>query len=101
VINEANGYANSVIPRARGEATWIVERAQADRDRRIAAAKGQAARFLSVLGEYKKAPSATRRRLYLEMLETVLPRARRYVIDGGDSRRFDLRILDFGAKEGE
>jgi membrane protease subunit HflK len=101
VINEANGYANSVIPRARGEARWIEERGQADKDSRTAAATGEAARFLSVLTEYRKAPSATRRRLYLETLETVLPRTKRYVIDPGESPRFDLRILDLGTKEPE
>lgn len=101
VMNEANGYANSVIPRARGEARWIVERGQADRDTRIAAANGEASRFLSVLAEYRRAPSATRQRLYLEMLETVLPRAKRYVIDGGKSPRFDLKILDLETKAPE
>ncbi|MGQ0721693.1 MAG: FtsH protease activity modulator HflK [Candidatus Eiseniibacteriota bacterium] len=101
VINEANGYANSVIPRARGEARWIAERGQGDRDTRIAAATGEAARFLSVLAEYRKAPSATRRRLYLETLETVLPRTKRYVIDGGKAPRFDLKILDLGSQAPE
>jgi membrane protease subunit HflK len=95
IINEANGYANSVIPRARGEASWIVERGQAERDARIAEAKGESARFLSVLGEYRKNPDATRRRLYLETLETVLPRVDRYIIDvDGEGERFDLKILD-------
>jgi membrane protease subunit HflK len=100
IINEANGYANSVIPRARGEATWIVERAQADRDARIAGAQGESARFLSVLEEFRKQPEATRRRLYLETLETVLPRVKRYVVDtGGDATRFDLKILDLGGDD--
>ncbi|HMB67686.1 MAG TPA: FtsH protease activity modulator HflK [bacterium] len=97
IINDANGYANSVIPRARGEASWIVERAQADRNSRIAEARGQTARFLSVLEEYRKIPDVTRTRLYLETLENVLPRVKRYVVDPGDQKRFDLKILDLGS----
>jgi membrane protease subunit HflK len=97
IINEANGYANSIIPRARGEATWIVERAHGERDAAISKASGESARFLSVLAEYRKAPSATRKRLYLETLETVMPRVKRYVIDlGAGTDRFDLKILDLG-----
>ena len=94
IINESNGYANSVIPRARGEAAWIVQRATADRDGRIAQATGESARFLAVLQEYKKAPAPTRRRLYLETLEEVLPRVRQYVVDAKDPEGFNLKILD-------
>jgi membrane protease subunit HflK len=99
IINEANGYANSVIPRARGEATWITERANADRDSRIAEARGQTSRFLSVLAEYRKAPQPTRRRLYLETIEAVLPRVKRYVVDDGEGKGLDLRILDLQGDE--
>ena len=97
IINEANGYANSIVPRARGEASWIEQRGQAERDAAIAKATGESARFLSVLREYRKAPSATRKRLYLETLETVMPKVRPYVIDlGAGTDRFDLKILDLG-----
>ncbi|NNE42598.1 MAG: FtsH protease activity modulator HflK [Gemmatimonadetes bacterium] len=99
IRNEANGYANSVIPRARGEASWIIERGQADRNSRIARAKGEASRFLSVLEEYEREPDATRTRLYLETLETVLPRVDRYVLDPGQEGRFDLKILDLQGKD--
>ena len=100
IINESNGYQNSVIPRARGEASWIEERAAADRDARIAQATGEAARFTSVLTEYRKAPEVTRRRLYLETLETVLPRVTQYVVDvdaGGPE--FNLKVLDLDGKK--
>lgn len=100
IINEASGYSNSVIPRARGEASMVVERANADRDSRIAQATGETARFLSVLEEYSKIPAATKRRLYLETLEAVLPRVKRYVVDPGEGGRFDLKVLDLG-KPGE
>jgi membrane protease subunit HflK len=94
IINEASGYANSVIPRARGEATWIRERGQADRDSRIAKAKGEAQRFLSVLKEYRKAPDATKTRLYLETVESILPQVDEYVVDPGDAQSFNLKVLD-------
>ena len=96
IINEANGYANSIIPRARGEASWIVQRAQGDRDASIAKASGESSRFLSVLTEYRKAPSATRKRLYLETLEEVLPKVSPYIVDMGSTDHFDLQILDLG-----
>jgi membrane protease subunit HflK len=94
IMNEANGYANSVIPRARGEATWIEERAHADRNSRIAEATGEAARFLAVLEEYRRNPDASRKRIYLETLEVVLPRVKRYVIDRDGTEGFDLKIID-------
>lgn len=94
IMNEANGYANSVIPRARGEASWILERAEAAKDGRISQATGDSRRFLAVLEEYRKVPDATRRRLYLEALEEFLPRVKRYVIDRDENEPFDLKILD-------
>jgi membrane protease subunit HflK len=94
IMNEANGYANSVIPRARGEATWIEERAQADRNRRIAEANGETARFLSVLKEYRKNPHVTRTRIYLETLEIVLPRVKRYIVDSNGADDFHLKVID-------
>lgn len=94
IINEANGYANSVIPRARGEANWIVERSTAGRDARIAEANGESSRFLAVLEEYEKIPDATRKRIYLETMEEVLPRVNRYVIDAGEDNDFNLKVLD-------
>ena len=95
IMSEANGYAHSIIPRARGEATWIVERAEAQKDARISQATGEASRFGSVLREYRNAPEATRKRLYFETLETVLPRVKRYVVDLKDGEdQFDLKLID-------
>jgi membrane protease subunit HflK len=95
IMSEANGYAQSIIPRARGEATWIVERAEAQKDARIAQATGDASRFASVLREYRKNPEATRKRLYFETIETVLPRVKRYVVDLNEGKdQFDLKLLN-------
>ncbi len=102
IINEANGYASSLVPRARGEARWIVERARGEREGRISAAEGEAARFTALVAESRRNPAAARRRLYLETLETVMPRVERYVVDGSEgSNRFNLKVLDLQSPEGK
>jgi membrane protease subunit HflK len=102
IINEANGYASSIIPRARGEARGIVERARGERDARIAEAEGEASRFSALVVESKRNPKATRRRLYLETLENVLPKVNRYVVDAKDgANKFHLKILDLPSKESQ
>ena len=64
--NEAQTYANRVLPEARGEASKIENAAQAYRERTVVEARGQAARFLKVYDEYVKAKGVTRERMYLE-----------------------------------
>jgi modulator of FtsH protease HflK len=81
--NEAQTYANRVIPEARGEASKITQRAEAERERMIADARGEAARFGSVLNEYKKAPEITRRRLYLESVERIYTGMSKIILDQG------------------
>jgi modulator of FtsH protease HflK len=81
--NEAQTYANRVIPEARGEASKITQRAEAERERMIADAKGEAARFISVLDEYKKAPEVTRQRLYLETIERIYGGMEKIILDQG------------------
>jgi modulator of FtsH protease HflK len=71
-LNEAQTYANQVIPDARGKAAQIRQAAEAYRERTVAEATGQAVRFLKVLGEYKKAPDVSRQRIYLETMAHVL-----------------------------
>src|SRR5262252_1449019 len=70
--NEAQTYANQVIPEARGKAAQIQQAAEAYRAQTVAEATGQAARFLKVLEEYKKAPDVSRQRIYLETMAHVL-----------------------------
>ncbi|HMP83033.1 MAG TPA: efflux RND transporter permease subunit, partial [Verrucomicrobiota bacterium] len=72
-INEAQGYANEVLPRARAEAIEEVERARGYRDATIAEAAGEAQRFRAIATEYAKAPEVVRTRLFLETMEEVLP----------------------------
>ncbi|HMK39992.1 MAG TPA: FtsH protease activity modulator HflK [Methyloceanibacter sp.] len=80
--NEAEAYANRIIPEARGEAERILQAAQGYRDQVIAEAKGQADRFLSVYEQYKKAPDVTRKRIFIETMEKVLGDTDKVIIDG-------------------
>ncbi|MEQ1578552.1 MAG: FtsH protease activity modulator HflK [Hyphomicrobium sp.] len=79
--NEARGYANKVIPEARGEAQRILQAAQGYKEQSIADATGQTARFLSVYEQYKKAPDVTRKRMYLETMEGVMGSSDKIIID--------------------
>ncbi|MEK9629029.1 MAG: FtsH protease activity modulator HflK [Nitrospinota bacterium] len=73
MINEAQGYRNAVIPEARGQAAQIVRIAEGYREEKIKKAEGDAKRFLQQYQEYKKAPDITRKRIYLETMEEILP----------------------------
>jgi membrane protease subunit HflK len=79
--NEAEGYANKVIPEARGRAARIVQDAEAYRQQVIAEASGSAKRFLSVLEQYRHAPDVTRRRMYLETMSTILAPMNKVIVD--------------------
>jgi len=79
--NEAEAYANEVIPKARGTAARQVQEAEGYRDSLIAKAEGEASRFTKLLSEYKKAPEVTRKRLYLETMESVMGRTGKVVVD--------------------
>lgn len=79
--NEAEAYANEVVPKARGAAARVVEDARAYRARAVAEAEGESQRFLALLGEYEKAPSITRERLHLETAQDVLSRANKVLMD--------------------
>ena len=83
--NEAQTYANRVVPDARGRAAQVLQQAQGYKEQAVAEAKGQAARFLSVYDEYKKAPEVTRQRIYLETMEHVLGPADKVILDPGTS----------------
>ena len=80
-IKEAQTYADRIIPEAKGEASRIIAGAEGFRDQTVAEATGQAARFLKVYEEYKKAPEVTRQRLFLEMQEKVLSGADKIILD--------------------
>jgi membrane protease subunit HflK len=81
--NEAQTYANKVVPEARGRAAKILQDAEAYRAQAIAEAKGQASRFSQIYEQYKKAPDVTRQRIYLETMERVLGGTDKTIIDTG------------------
>lgn len=81
--NDAQTYANKVVPDARGQASKIVQTSEGYKEQAVAEAKGQSARFLKVYEEYKKAPDVTRERIYLETMERVLGGADKLLLDGG------------------
>jgi len=83
LINEAQGYYNAILPKARGEAARIIKEAEAYREEKIRKAKGDAERFLAILAEYSKAKEITRKRLYIETMEEVLKGMRKYIYEGG------------------
>jgi modulator of FtsH protease HflK len=82
--NEAEAYANDIIPRARGEAAQIDQDAQAYMQQTIAEAEGDAQRFLSVYTQYAKAKEITKKRIYLETMEKLLSGTEKVVITGKD-----------------
>ncbi|HEV6967359.1 FtsH protease activity modulator HflK [Roseateles sp.] len=79
--NEAQAYANEVIPRAQGEAAKLREQAEGYRARVVATAEGDAQRFKSVLAEYQKAPQVTRDRLYIDAMQQVYGNVSKVMID--------------------
>ncbi len=96
IVNEAQGYANDVIPRARGQAQQLLEAAQGYRQRKIDEAQGDAERFTQVAGEYAKASQVNGERLYLETMETILPKIKKLIVD--NKGNLDLTIIRRGEK---
>ncbi|TDJ09280.1 MAG: FtsH protease activity modulator HflK [Deltaproteobacteria bacterium] len=97
VINQAERRYNEVIPEARGKADKLIQTAEGYGMALINRSKGDAARFLSVLKEYKKAPLITRKRLYLETMEEIFARMENVTIV--DSKVKGLMPI-FGAMKG-
>src|SRR6266436_2356738 len=81
--NEAQSYANKVVPEARGRAAQITQGAEAYREQTVAEAKGATSRFLQVYDEYKKAPEVTRQRMYLETMERLFGGTDKIILDQG------------------
>ncbi|MCG8534233.1 MAG: FtsH protease activity modulator HflK, partial [Pseudomonadales bacterium] len=90
VKNEAEAYANQIVPEARGEAQRMIEEANAYKAEVVERAKGQANRFDRLYAEYKIAPEVTRRRLYIETMEQVLGNTSKVMVDveGGNNMMY-------------
>ena len=87
LVNEAEAYRNDILPRARGAAARVREEANAYKASVIAKSEGDAARFDQLLAEYERAPEITRKRLYLESIESVMSGTNKVLLDaeGGNS----------------
>ena len=80
-VNEAQTYANRVVPQARGKVAQITQAAEAYRQQTVAEATGEAARFIKIYDQYKKAPDVTRQRMYLETMERILGSSDKVIMD--------------------
>ena len=92
--NEAQAYANEIVPKARGEAARMIQDALAYKEMVIANAEGDADRFLKLLKEYKRAPDVTRQRLYMDSIESVLSNSSKLMIDIKEGTNLMLLPLD-------
>ncbi|RYF37818.1 MAG: FtsH protease activity modulator HflK [Chitinophagaceae bacterium] len=79
--NEAQSYSNGVIPVARGKAQRLLEEAEAYKSEVVSRAEGESARFDNLLVEYKRAPEVTRKRLYIDAVESVMTKASKVMVD--------------------
>ena len=82
-VNEAQTYANRVVPEARGRVAQITQAAEAYRQQTVAEATGPTSRFLKIYEQYTQAPAVTRERMYLETMERVLGGADKIILDSG------------------
>jgi modulator of FtsH protease HflK len=83
--NEAQTYANRVVPEARGRASKVIQDAEGYRQQTVAEATGETSRFLQIYEQYKKAPDVTRERMYLETMERILGENNKTIIDTGQA----------------
>lgn len=94
IVSDAEGYANDLIPKARGQAQQMFSESEAYKERKINEAAGDAARFTQIAAEYGKASQVTGQRLYLEAMEQVLPRIKKLMVDKNGN--LDLTIIRKG-----
>ncbi len=87
-INQAQSYANEVIPKARGNAAEAINKALGYKEKRIAEARGDVAKFVQILEKYQESPEVTRTRMYLETVQEVFPGMEKYVVPGGGTLTF-------------
>ncbi|GAB4291071.1 MAG: FtsH protease activity modulator HflK [Methylophaga sp.] len=80
-INQAEAYANDILPKARGQAFRILQEAEAYKSQVVAKAEGDASRFTQVVQAFNKAPEVTTERLYLDAMESVYSRSQKVMID--------------------
>ena len=94
MINEAQSYANGVIPEARGIARRILEEATGYKEKVVAEAEGEANRFEQLLAEYSKAPEVTRQRLYLDAIQDVMGNSTKVMVGTDEGNNILYLPLD-------
>ena len=99
-INEAQGYRNDIIPKAKGEAAEIINSALAYKQMLIKKATGETERFKEVLKEYKNAKSITKKRIYIETMEDILKNSKKIIIDKKAATQI-LPLLNLGDSHGK
>ena len=99
MINEAEGYRNDIIPKARGEAQAMIREAEGFRESRIKRAEGDVAKFKAIVKEYVKAKDVTKERLYLEAMEEILPGIDKYIVPNGEGVNL-LNLLNLTGTKG-
>ncbi len=80
MVNDAHGYSNDILPKAKGKASQIINDAIAYKEAKIISAEGDASRFLQVLAQYKTAKEVTKKRLYIETMEEILPGIEKIIV---------------------
>ncbi|NOQ64980.1 MAG: FtsH protease activity modulator HflK [Methyloprofundus sp.] len=101
LINEAEAYANDIVPRARGAAARVLQEAEGYKSRIIASANGDVSRFSQILTEYEKAPEVTRQRIYLDTMEEVMSGTDTVMVDVQGSNNMMYLPLDQLAKKSQ
>ncbi len=101
MVNQAEGYRNDVIPKARGEAQAQIREAEGYKEARIARAEGDVSKFNAVLKEYRKSKEVTETRLFLETAEEILSNREKIIIPDGKEGSNLINLLNLKAKEGK
>lgn len=101
MVNQAEGYRNDVIPKARGEAQAQIREAEGYKKARIARAEGDVAKFSAVLKEYRKAKGVTETRMYLETVEDILQNTEKIIVPDGKNNGNLINLLNLNAKGGK
>ena len=101
MVNQAEGYRNDVIPKARGEAQAQIREAEGYKKARIARAEGDISKFNAVLKEYRKSKEVTETRLFLETAEEILSNREKIIVPDGKEGSNLINLLNLKAKEGK
>ena len=100
--NEAEAYANTVVPEARGKAETVVRDAEGFKEKAIQESKGEAERFLKVYKEYRKSPSVIRKRIYLDTLAEIYGETNKVILDKNASGVLPyIKLPDANRKKGQ